>query len=385
VVQDKNKQLSTIVEFQKEQFKDLQQQAITAAVSKEKATIPATTGLETPAQAILTPNSQNTPVISTPPASANTILSERLPDPDKFAGDRNDLRRFVSQIHEKMLVNRDRFPTPLARMSYVTSRLSGTPYAQVLPYIKDGACCLPDYGDILDILERAYGDPNRVNTARTRLFRLKQANKEFSVFFAEFQRLGLEAEMNDESLATLLEQAVSKEIKGMLVHSPPPSRQYLALASHLQDLENRTRYYNPTILAAPARSYAAIATTEPYSGVRQSTKPVQDPVSPTSSSGGEPMDLGIQRRYRVSDKESGNCFRCHKPGHHIRECPHPDNRIKPSRAGSPTSNYARIREIHPGSIPSTSVQPSPSVSSESTAATRTIVSPPVSENDLRLD
>ncbi|KXL51081.1 MAG: hypothetical protein FE78DRAFT_126726, partial [Acidomyces sp. 'richmondensis'] len=84
-------------------------------------------------------------------------------------------------------VNRDRFPTLLARMSYIISRLSSTPYAQILPYIKDGACCLPDYGDILDILERAYGDPNRVNIARIKLFRLRQANKEFSVFFAEFQ------------------------------------------------------------------------------------------------------------------------------------------------------------------------------------------------------
>lgn len=286
MVQDKNKQLSAIIEFQKEQFKDLQQQVITAVLSKEKAPISTTTGLETPILATSTPNAQDTPVTGTPLASVNTALSERLPDPDKFVGERSDLRRFVSQIHEKMLVNGDRFPTPLARMSYVTSRLSGTPYAQILPYIKDGACCLPDYGDILDILERAYGDPNRVNTARTKLFRFKQANKEFSVFFAEFQRLGLEAEMTDESLATLLEQAVSKEIKGMLVHSPPPSRQYLALASHLQDLENRHRYYNPVISPAPARSYAAVAAAEPSSGTRQITKPVQGPDSPNSSFGG---------------------------------------------------------------------------------------------------
>ena len=39
-------------------------------------------------------------------------LSERLPDPDKFKGDRKDLRRFVSQIHKKMNINHDRFLTP---------------------------------------------------------------------------------------------------------------------------------------------------------------------------------------------------------------------------------------------------------------------------------
>jgi hypothetical protein len=90
-------------------------------------------------------------------------------------------------------------------MSYVNSRLSRTPYSQILPYIRNGVCRLDDYSEILKILERAYGDPNRVQNTRSELFRFKQTNKEFAAFFAEFQRLGLEAEMNDESLATLLD------------------------------------------------------------------------------------------------------------------------------------------------------------------------------------
>jgi hypothetical protein len=142
-----------------------------------------------------------------------------------------------------MIVNQDRFPTPLSRMSYVTSRLSGTPYSQILPYIRNGVYQLDDYPEVLKILERAYGDPNRVQNTRSELFRFKQTNKEFAAFFAEFQRLGLEAEMNDESLATLLEQAISNELRGMLLHNPPTSRQYLDLAAHLQELENRRRYY----------------------------------------------------------------------------------------------------------------------------------------------
>jgi hypothetical protein len=49
--------------------------------------------------------------------------------------------------------------------------------------------------------------------------------------------------MNDESLATLLEQSISSELRGMLLHNPPTSRHYLNLATHLQELENRRRYY----------------------------------------------------------------------------------------------------------------------------------------------
>ena len=109
-------------------------------------------------------------------------------------------------------------------MAYVTNRLSGNPYAQILPYIRDGVCQLNDYPQVLKILERAYGDPNRVQNTRSELFRFKQTNKEFASFFAEFQRLGLEAEMNDESLSTLLEQAISNELRGMLLHNPPNNR-----------------------------------------------------------------------------------------------------------------------------------------------------------------
>jgi hypothetical protein len=81
-----------------------------------------------------------------------------------------------------------------------------------LPYIQGGVCQLDDYSKILKILERAYRDPNHIQNTRSELFRFKQTNKEFAAFFTEFQHLGLEAEMNHESLVTLLEQAVSNEL-----------------------------------------------------------------------------------------------------------------------------------------------------------------------------
>jgi hypothetical protein len=49
--------------------------------------------------------------------------------------------------------------------------------------------------------------------------------------------------MNDESLATLLEQSISNELRGMLLYNPPTSRRYLNLTTYLQELENRRRYY----------------------------------------------------------------------------------------------------------------------------------------------
>lgn len=109
----------------------------------------------------------------TPESSGSRVRSERLPDPDKFEGERKDLRRFISQVKEKLNINRDRYPTPQSRMTYVTNRLKGVLYAQILPYIREGVCQLNDFTDILDILERAFGDPNRARNARNELYRLR--------------------------------------------------------------------------------------------------------------------------------------------------------------------------------------------------------------------
>jgi hypothetical protein len=172
-----------------------------------------------------------------------------------------------------MNVNVDCFPTPQSRMAYMNNRLKGAPYAQILPYIRKGICTLNDYQDILDILERTFSDPNRVNNARNELFSLRQTNKEFGTFFAEFQRLALEGQMPEETLSTLLEQAISHELQSMLMHNQPPSQEYHQFARFLQELENRRRQYT-TNQPPVIKTYAVTARPAQRSQSPQSPGPV---------------------------------------------------------------------------------------------------------------
>ncbi len=391
-VRAENLKLRNYLDFQKESFqekeRELRQEVIQAEIAKEKALLLAQPTVHapnaTPYQNPLVEPTPDSTTRASPPAPAtpseSTRQSEKLPDPELFSGDRKDFRRFASQIHEKLFINRDRFPTPTARMSYVTSRLSGLPYAQILPYIRDGVCQLPDYQQVLQILDNAYGDPNRVNNARAELFRYRQTNKEFAAFFAEFQRLGLEAEMTEESLSTLLEQAVSSEIKQMLVHSPPPTRDYLKLATHLQDLENRRRYYNQSA-PQPVKTYVTATTTK-----TPTTRKEQ-------ALANDPMDLSLQyrpRRDSQSDKATGNCFRCHKPGHRIRDCPLPDTR-PPRSPGSPRRLVEiQSRPVSPPRSPTLQQSPynttplNPTLSRQS-SPNRFAALSPISGNGVRLE
>ena len=112
-----NVKLRTIIDYQETQHnKQLQavtQKLIEAEVAKEKALAIAQPAVYTPPSAAqpepVVKNSadpaprKTAPLVTAP--SESTRQSEKVPDPEKFNGQRSDLRRFVSQIHEKIIVN----------------------------------------------------------------------------------------------------------------------------------------------------------------------------------------------------------------------------------------------------------------------------------------
>lgn len=191
------------------------------------------------------------------------------------------------------------------------------------------------------------------------LFHLKSANKELGAFFAEFQRLALEGQMH-ESLPRILEQVISRELRSMLLHTEPPSREYHAFADFLQGLENRRRHYE-SAPAPPARSYAATAKAAPVNipvntaviahiPVRTSypvTASTERRRSAANTPG--PMDLDKQRRSPVprTRRGQGTCFRCGSMIHLVRDYPQPDNRPPHARQCQGQSSGASTQPARP--------------------------------------
>jgi len=269
-----------------------------------------------------------TPLITTTP-TASSKISERLPDPEKFDGNRKDLRRFTQQIYSKLAANSDRFTSANSRLAYVASRLSGFAYELILPKVKFGIYQFVDYPQMLEYLEKAFGDPDRIKNAQNDLFRLRQKNLDFSAFFAEFERLALEGEMPDSALTPLLNQTISRELPEMLLHNSNPLDEFRTFARHLPELENRRRqYYQNTYTG---RSETTIRSFQPKTTpIPQSSRPSLRQTTYASvtreQTSRDPMDLSIQRYASRPDKETGNCYRCHRPGHRSRDCLLPDTR-----------------------------------------------------------
>lgn len=362
-----------VVTFQKELYQEAQDRIVQLEKEKQHALLTGTPAVMTPSNTTETgpagqPSAdlpagpapyQNPP--STARRSGSPHLSERQPDPDKFDGSRPDLRRFTQQIYAKMTANADRFPTATTRLTYVAGRLSGKAYDLILPKTLYGVPQFVDYKELLDYLESAFGDPDRVQNAQNKLYQLKQKNTDFSIFLSEFQRLALEGEMPDEALTPLLYQGISRELQDMLLHSPPPSRKFRQFTNHLQSLDNRFRQHQQQaartgrISAVPRpASYASAATprNSPAPDQAQRTASPRPTIS-IPAPDGDPMDLSSSRRPSTR-RERGECFRCGSKGHLVATCPEPDTRprsrlhtARSARNGSPDS----YRSVSPPASP----------------------------------
>ncbi|KAG6998160.1 Transposon Tf2-6 polyprotein [Fusarium oxysporum f. sp. conglutinans] len=200
----------------------------------------------------------------------------------------------------------------MSRMAYVNSRLNDEAYKLIQPYIRHGTCRLPDYEDILDILRSAYGDPNETRTARRKLDTIKQKDRDFSTFYAEFQSLSLDSGLEGDVLAPFLEKAISKELFEMLLNNPPADYSYHTLVSHFRELDIRLQEYRERSRPyAPKRSnptpHRGPTYIRPEEHERRAPSPRKNQKSHSPRRGrsppenrqpaGDPMDLSNQRRY----------------------------------------------------------------------------------------
>jgi hypothetical protein len=94
--------------------------------------------------------------------SESSHLNKKISNPKEFNSSRNDLRRFTQQIYGKITANADRFPTAIARLTYVAKRLTEKTYELILPKTRFGVPEFLDYFEMLAYLENSFKDLDRV-------------------------------------------------------------------------------------------------------------------------------------------------------------------------------------------------------------------------------
>lgn len=285
-----------------------------------------------------------------PPGRTHTPpLSEKLPDPEKYNGVRGQLRSFVGQLRMKLRHNADRFSSEESRVVYAISRMERSVVSVVAPLLDAGTLPCDTLEELVTLLERAFGDPDRQGTAKRELNALKQRNRDFHQYLADFQRIMADLQYSDQAKTHALVDGLSSELQQALVTQVLPQSfdEYVSL---LVRLDNQQRLFSrfSSASATPPRRYP--------------TPPTQPPVAApvADRSFAEPMDLSRRRGplsavERQRRQTEGLCLYCGQPGHLARGCP--NNRMTASAAlvdRSPSPSPPPPASLNAGKAPSLS-------------------------------
>jgi hypothetical protein len=192
-------------------------------------------------------------------------------------------------------------------MRYVFHCLSGLALRQILPHIREnGEIDLGDLTAFIQLLEAAFGDPDRVATAQRNMREINQKNREFSQYYAEFQVIAADLDWNPSALRNALRSRLSEETKDSFIHTDMPD-ELPAFVTLYQKRDNQIRQRK----AEKAAHHKWTSSPGSPSAPRVPAPPKAPEVAPAGMvagyTGPAPMDLSAGR-WRISDEERAKRF-----------------------------------------------------------------------------
>ena len=178
--------------------------------------------------------------------------AEKIADPKEFDGTREKLKVFKDQLLLKTSGNPARFPNVQHKLRYAFQFLTGK--AQRTMRIHPQRSTDPDgeenyeilfttFAEFLSALDRHFGDPDEKHTAAMALDKLRQNNREFGAYYADFQELMDTLDHTDDtSRRHALTRGLSHEMQKALAISPAPTTEdFDQYVKRLNELDCRLR------------------------------------------------------------------------------------------------------------------------------------------------
>jgi hypothetical protein len=251
--------------------------------------------------------------------SIPTAKPIELPQPPEFSGDRRELLNFISKVRSKLTGESSRYIDDQHKLRYVYGFLKGNAQNQIQPYVLPDTIKLDNVEALISILEAAFGDPDPVGTASAELDKLTQGNKEFSQYYAEFQRLMAILDYDSNAKKAALKRGLSRELQTGLIYQAEEPQDFEKFVDLCMKLDYRIRAHT----AATKRQ----TTPAPPRTGPASTRPSAHPTSTNSGNyGAAPMDLSASQkaqnqRRRDERMAKGLCLYCGSADHFKSECP----------------------------------------------------------------
>lgn len=256
--------------------------------------------------------------------TSNPTKRQKIREPDIFSGKREEYETFKAKMITKLNGDSHLFANDQHKLQYLVSFLKDEAYKMVKMYVKVDKIDLDNMNEMWEVLDGAYDDPDRKGTAERELRKLKQTNREFSVYLADFQRLMAELQWDTPAKRVALLHGISEELKDLLLSYDEPE-DYNALTRLLQRLDSKIR---ARAAEKKHRTPVPPRTTTTTSPPQATIVPVSERRTDNPNYGGPaPMDLSAQRRTaeqqaRYEQRRSeGACTSCGSKEHWRRDCP----------------------------------------------------------------
>ena len=249
---------------------------------------------------------------------------QKFPNSPDFSGsDRTQLRGWIAQLQMVIRHKPASFPDEQSKMRYAFNRLRGIALGQILPHVReDGTIGLEDLTAFIQLLEAAFGDPDRVATAEQEMRDIKQKNRMFSQYYAEFQVIAADLDWNPSALRNALRMGLSEEMKDSFTYSDMPE-ELPAFVTVCQKRDNQIRQRRAEKAAQIKGGGVGFASPRPPPAPKA---PETAPAGTVAGyTGPAPMDLSAGRR-RISAEErakrfaDGRCLYCGGFNHRAAEC-----------------------------------------------------------------
>jgi hypothetical protein len=192
-----------------------------------------------------------------------------------------------------------------------------------LPHVQaDGTIRLEYLPAWIHLLEAAFGDPDRVATAEQKLQEIKQKNREFSQYYAEFQVITADLDWNPSALQNELRIGLSEEMKDSFTYSHMPEElpAFVTVCQkrNIQIRQQRTE-------KAAQNEGGGVGSASP----RPPSPPKAPEMAPARTvpgyTGPAPMDLSAVKRWISAEERAkrfgdGRCLYCGGFNHRAAEC-----------------------------------------------------------------
>ena len=215
------------------------------------------------------------------------------------------------------------FPNEQSKMRYAFNQLRGVALGQILPHVReDGTIGLEDLPAFIQLLESAFGDPDRVATAERTMREIKQKYREFSQYYAEVQVIAADLDWNPSALRNALRIGLSEEMKDSFTYSDMPE-ELPAFVTVCQKWDNQIRQRRAEKAAQNKGSGIGFASPR----LPPALKALEAAPAGTIAgyTGPTPMDLSAGKRSISAEERAkrfadGRCLYCGGFNHRAAEC-----------------------------------------------------------------